>query len=477
MVSMTDTAPAVAARASSPLLTERPRPARIRESHNGWWLAVATVCLGAFMGQLDASIATLTYPALEDRFHSGLAVVEWVSLAYLLALVALLVPAGRLSDARGRKLMYLYGFLAFSAASAGCGLAPSLPVLIGCRAVQAIGAALMQANSVALVATSAPRPRMRAALGVQAGAQALGLALGPTLGGLIVAGLGWRWVFFVNVPIGVLGIAAGHYLLPRTRTHNPTTGFDWAGLALLAAATTAGLLAISSASGLGIPLPAAFALGAAAVASGYGFVRRIRTAASPLIDPRLVDLTEPEGRRTAVGLVGALGGYLILFGPLVLVPVVLTGAGTSLDRAGLVLTALPAGFAAAALLAERVLPAGWSNRRRAVLGSAVATLVLAAMIPAPARAGFLAPLLLLLGLGLGAFTPANNALIMARIPAGSAGTGGALVNMARGLGTALGVAAVALALHVGRGAGRELATALLTLTAAAVLALCGRSGP
>ena len=106
------------------LRTERPRPARVRDWPHGWWLAIATVCLGAFMGQLDASIAVLTYPAVESTFQASAAAVEWVSLGYLLALIALLVPAGRLADAHGRKLLYLYGFLVFTAASAACGFAP-----------------------------------------------------------------------------------------------------------------------------------------------------------------------------------------------------------------------------------------------------------------------------------------------------------------------------------------------------------------
>src|SRR5882757_3858214 len=236
------------------LLVERPRPARVRDWPRAWWLAIATVCLGAFMGQLDASIAVLTYPALEVRFDATAAAVEWVSLGYLLTLIALLVPAGRLSDAHGRKLLYLYGFLAFTAASAACGFAPSLGALIGFRVAQAVGAALMQANSVALVATSAPRERLRAALGVQAGAQALGLALGPTLGGLIVTGLGWRWVFLLNVPVGVVAVVAGQYFLPRTRTSAPVSRFDWPGLVLLAGLSTALLLAISAASGLELPV-------------------------------------------------------------------------------------------------------------------------------------------------------------------------------------------------------------------------------
>ncbi|MGD0376366.1 MAG: MFS transporter [Streptosporangiaceae bacterium] len=150
------------------LLREPPRPAVVREHRLAPWLAVATVCFGAFMGQLDASIVTLAFPGLQRQFGVSLAGVQWVSLAYLLALVALLVPVGRWSDRYGRKLMYLYGLVVFAGASAACGLAPSLRVLIGLRVVQAAGAAMLQANSVALVATSAPSGRRRAELGIQA---------------------------------------------------------------------------------------------------------------------------------------------------------------------------------------------------------------------------------------------------------------------------------------------------------------------
>jgi MFS family permease len=220
------------------------------------WLAVATVCFGAFMGQLDASVVTLAFPALQRQFHAGLAGVQWVSLAYLLALVALLVPVGRWSDRYGRKLVYLYGFVAFAAASAACGLAPSLLVLIALRVVQAAGAAMLQANSVALVATSAPAGRRRAALGIQAAAQALGLALGPVTGGLLVASAGWRWVFLVNVPVGAGAVAAGWFLLPRTRQRAPRQSADLPGMAMLAAAATGTLVAVSAVSGLGVPAAA-----------------------------------------------------------------------------------------------------------------------------------------------------------------------------------------------------------------------------
>jgi MFS family permease len=198
-------------------------------------------------------------------------------------------------------------------------------------------------------------------------------------------------------------------------------------------------------------------------------------------------------RGTALGLVGALGGYLLLFGPLVLVPAVLTARGESLSLAGLVLTALPAGFAFAALAADRILPRGWSDRRRALAGATLALGSLLALLLVAGSGGMsaagtagLAVLLALLGLGLGVFAPANNALIMAAIPRSAAGTGGGLVNMARALGTALGVALVTLSLHQaphssahenphGIADSGRIATTLLALVAAAVVAVTGVS--
>src|ERR1700677_4120677 len=238
------------------LLREPARPTAIREHPLAPWFAVATVCFGAFMGQLDASVVTVAFPALQRQFGTGLAATQGVSLAYLLGLTALLVPAGRWSDRAGRKLLYLYGFVVFSAASAACGLAPSLGVLIVLRVVQGGGAALLQANSVALVVTSVPARTRRAALGIQAAAQAVGLACGPVVGGVLVGTVGWRWVFLINVPVGLLAVVAGWCLLPRTRRAGPAgqPGADLGGMGLLAVSTSAGMLAISSLSGLGLPL-------------------------------------------------------------------------------------------------------------------------------------------------------------------------------------------------------------------------------
>jgi MFS family permease len=502
------------------LLWEPARPAVIREHPLAPWFAVAAVCFGAFMGQLDASVVTVAFPALQRQFGTGLAGTQWVSLAYLLVLTALLVPAGRWSDRAGRKLLYLYGFAAFAVTSAACGLATSLAMLIALRVAQACGAALLQANSVALVVTSVPARTRRAALGVQAAAQAVGLASGPVIGGVLVETVGWRWVFFLNVPVGLLAVVAGWYLLPRTRrpavdgaavdgaavdrgavdrgavdraaddraagqrdagrpgeasrSDGAPGRADLGGMVLLAAATSAGMLAISSLSGLGLPAWAVVGCLGFAFVAGAALVRRERRVAAPLIDLRAM---AASGTGPALG--GALCSYLVLFGPLVLFPQVVSARGGSAAAAGLLLTALPAGFGVAAALADRLLPAWWANRRRCALGGALAAAA-AAGLAVPAPTALTVALLGVLGVGLGLYTPANNAEIMAAVPARDAAAAGGMVNMTRGIGTALGVAVVTLGLHTGahlRWPDAGLTLSMAALAAVALIAVwCGLRG-
>lgn len=384
---------------------ERARPDWVREHPRAWVAAVGAVCFGAFLGQLDASIVALTYHRIATHFGQPLSAVQWVGLSYLIGLGLLLIPTGSFSDRWGRKRVYLWGFAAFGIASLGCALAPNLGTLVAARAVQGVGAAMLQANSVALVATSAPRDRMRTALGIQAAAQAVGLALGPTLGGVLVQFAGWQWVFLANVPVAVLGLVLGRYLLPRTRV---TEG------------------------GKGAGLPAV-----------------LRIPAVPL------------------RLGGALLAYLLLFGPIVLVPIVLQARGVSPSTAGLCVAALACGFALSATTADRVLPRRWSPELRCRIGLGLTALgVLAAWAAGP-HAAELAPGLLAIGLGLGVFNPANNALIMASVPARSAALAGGLVNTTRTAGTAAATAmitALATTAHAfGYGCALLLAAALLAV--------------
>ena len=424
------------------ILQEQARPAVIRESRRAPWLAVSVVCFGAFMGQLDASIVTITFPAMERDFSAPVAAVQWVSLIYLLGLVAMLAPAGRLGDAVGRKLVYTYGFAVFTVASAACGLAPSLGVLVALRLIQAIGAAMLQANSVALVTTSAPKVRMRFALGVQAGAQSVGLALGPTLGGLLITTVGWRAVYWVNVPVGIAAVVAGRYLLPRTRQFSRPEKFDWPGTLLLVAWTSALLLVLSAVSGLSLPPWLAALFAALGLAGAAAFIRREGSTRHPLIPVWLL-----RSRPLALALAGAACGYLTLFGPLVLIPQVL--GHTSTARAGLLLSALPLGFGLAALLGDLVLPKAWGDRRRGFAGALLTCTVMCAATVVPVTQATVAVQLALAGLGLGIFVPANNTVIMRSTADSSASLVGGLVSMARGIGTTFGISLMALALHLG----------------------------
>ena len=186
----------------------------------------------------------------------------------------------------------------------------------------------------------------------------------------------------------------------------------------------------------------------------------------------MLDLRAMTAAGTGPALLGALCAYLVLFGPLVLFPQVISAEGGSAAAAGLLLTALPAGFGLAAVAADRLLPSGWPNRRRCLLGGAIAAGSAAALaVPAPHAVSVV--LLGLLGAGLGIYTPANNAEIMAAVPAGNAAAAGGMVNMTRGTGTALGVAVVTLGLHAGALLRSPGAGLTLTMAALAAVALAG----
>jgi MFS family permease len=227
------------------------------------------------------------------------------------------------------------------------------------------------------------------------------------------------------------------------------------------------MLAISALSGLGAPAWTAAVLIAVAVLTGIALFRHERRVAAPVLDLRAM-----AASGTTSALLGALCAYLVLFGPLILFPQVVSAQGGSAESAGLLLTALPAGFGVAAAVADKLLPAGWPNRRRCLLGGVVMAGCAAALaVPAPQAVSVV--LLGLLGIGLGIYTPANNAEIMAAVPARGAAAAGGMVNMTRGIGTALGVAVVTLGLHAGallRSPDDGLA---LSMTALAVVALLG----
>jgi EmrB/QacA subfamily drug resistance transporter len=385
------------------------------------------------MGQLDASIVTVALPRIGEELHAPVGAVEWVSLAYLLVLVASVASIGHLADRMGRKLLYLYGFAVFMIGSLLCSTAIDLPLLIGARVLQALGAAMLQANSIALVAEAMPRPKLGHGLGLQGGAQALGLGFGPVLGGLLLALGGWRLIFLVNVPAGAIGLVLGWLLLPRRRSAAQPGHGDSRGAVLLALSVAGALLYISLASRIGYANALLLAALAAGLTSTALFVRHERRAPSPNVDFALL-----AKRRLSISLSGAFVSYLLLFATLFVVPYYLSAHRVGPASAGLQLAVLPVCIGLVAPISGRLVD------RLGVRTLTVAGLALAAG-GSIVIAAWQDPIGLLVGLatigaGLGAFTPANNAGTMLDAPAGRTGVLSGLLNMTRGLGTAAGVA-------------------------------------
>ncbi len=429
------------------LLTEPRRPPGIADRPNAHWLVVATVCVGAFMGQLDASIVLVAVPSLQRAFHGSLPEVEWVSITYLLALVAMVTAVGRFADMVGRKLLYIYGFLVFIVGSALCGIAPSLPLLIVFRILQAVGAAMLQANSVALIVQAMPDRELGRGIGVQGAAQALGLALGPSVGGALIALGGWRLIFYVNVPAGLVGTVLGWYLLPRSRHLTARVRFDWAGLALFVPAVAALTYALSFGDQTGwTSAPILVAL-VAAVGLTAAFLVRERGIPTPMVDLALFARTQ-----FSAGIASGLLSYLVLFGILFITPVYLEYAHHLGSQAsGLLLTAMPVALGVTAPLAGRL--AEHVGARPLTVGgmglSAVGLVLIA--LTRDAGAALVAELVVA-GIGLGAFTPPNNAAIMGSAPKTESGVASGLLNMTRGLGTTMGVAFTGLVFGLVAGA-------------------------
>ncbi|HEV3322197.1 MAG TPA: MFS transporter [Solirubrobacteraceae bacterium] len=390
------------------LLREPARPARIRESSRASAFVVGTVCIGAFMGQLDASIVTLALPRIGAGLGEAASAVRWVSLAYMLVLACTLVPVGLLADRFGRKLLYTYGFAVFTLGSVLCGLAPTLGWLIAARVLQGLGAAMLQANSVALIVESLPPGLLPRGLGVQGAAQAVGLALGPAIGGLLLALGGWPLIFFVNLPAGILGIALAWVLLPRSRTaagalRRPTRG---------AAHDVArgGFQSAASGEGGGV--------------SGNA----LRPAATR---------ERFDRRALAVGLGGAMTAYAVMFGTLYTVSYHLAALHLPTALAGLELAALPVALGICAPLAGRL--AEHVDARVLTLGGPLLAALGLGVLLVGAGAGL--PIgLALVGGGLGAFVPLNNATVMRAAPRSRVGVLSGILNTTRCLGTALGVA-------------------------------------
>ncbi len=419
---------------------------RIAARPNYPWLIVAITCVGSFMGQFDASVVQLALPDLAVTFNTRETVVSWVALSYVVAFSAALPPFGRLCEMFGRKRLYLLGMVIFLITSALCGLARSLPELIAFRVIQGVGAALLGANSIAILVRAAGDERRPRAMGYFSAAQAIGVSLGPIAGGFLLGLFGWQAIFWVTVPVGIIGTALGWLILPDDKAEPKSKGFDFAGMVLLGPAIVALVVMLNHAADWGIlSLPSLGCLAGGVVLLAL-FIWREKNTPAPLIDLRLFG-----SKPFSLGVFAVMLSFALLYGMFYLMSyAAIRGLHEPPSRAGLRLSAIPIALGIAApiagMLVKRYATATLSLFGMALATAALLTLSLVALEPVPSRLiGMIA--LFVFGAGLGFFMAPNNSATMGTAPKGLTGEAGAMLNLARMLGVSLGVASAASMLH------------------------------
>src|SRR5690348_12436282 len=191
--------------------------ARLFAEENRKWWTLAAVSFGLFMIMLDNTIVNVALPSIERSLHLKISELEWVVTGYALTFGALMLTGGKLADLLGRRSVFVAGLAVFTLSSLACGLAGSAGVLIAARVVQGIGAALMNPATLSIITVTFPPRQRGTAIGIWAGVSALALAIGPLVGGLITEHINWNWIFFINVPIGVLGILAAFTFIDESK--------------------------------------------------------------------------------------------------------------------------------------------------------------------------------------------------------------------------------------------------------------------
>jgi len=428
-----------AAATLEPIPGAKPAPATTR------W-ALAGLALAMLLSSLGTSIANVALPTLTQAFAASFQAVQWVVLAYLLAVTTLIVSAGRLGDLHGRRRLLLLGIAVFTAASALGGFAPTLGWLIAARAAQGLGAAAMMALTLAFVGDAVPKSEIGRAMGLLGTMSALGTALGPSLGGTLIAVWGWPAIFLVNVPLGLGALLLiRNHLPPEHRpTLAPSLNFDAIGTGLLTLALGAYALAMTTGRGT-FGATNLSLLAVATLAIGF-FTYVERRVSSPLV--RLTMLRE---RTLLTGLVTSGFVATVMMTTLVVGPFYLAiSLGLTPAAVGLVLSIGPL------VAATMSVPAGrWTDRlgapRVATVGLAGITggTALLAVLPAPGcLASYVGPIVVVT-VGYALFQTANNTTVMQAVAADQRGVVSGLLNLARNLGLITGASAMGAVFALG----------------------------
>ena len=400
------------------------------------WSVLVAIGVSTFVAGLDTSVVNTVLPLLSRELRASVAAIEWVSTIYLLVISALLLGVGRAGDMRGHKRMYIGGFAIFVVASALCGAAPSANALVAMRGVQGIGAAMLFANAPAILTKAFPAEQRGRALGAQATFTYLGLTAGPALGGWLAQVLGWRSVFYINVPIGILGMILGWRAIDDDRPHRASERFDVPGAALFTAGLVALLVALDQGHAWGWTSALTLSLAAVAVALLAAFIAVERRRSNPMLDLSLF-----RSRVFSAATLTALFNYICVYAVLFVLPFLLIqGRGLGTREAGLVLTAQPIVMAIVApisgALSDRI-----GSRIPATLGMVLLALGLF-VIARLADGGSLhaiAAALALVGLGIGIFVSPNNSALMGSAPRHRQGIAAGVLATARNVGMVLGI--------------------------------------
>ncbi len=423
-----------------------PAPAALAGRHTAW--ALAGLALSMLLSSLGTSSANVGLPTLAQALHAPFSQVQWIVLAYLLAITSCVVGAGRLGDMAGRRRLLLAGIAVFTLASVACGMAATLTQLVAARVAQGMGAAVMMALTMAFVGDLLPKDRAGSAMGLLGTMSAVGTALGPTLGGALIAGPGWRAIFLLNLPLGLVAMGLAYRYLPadRPRAARPAS-FDVVGTVMLAAALVAYALAMTLGRGSFGALNAGLLL--AAVAGGWLFLRVEARATAPLLRPAL--LRRPDLR---TGLATNALVSTVIMATFVVGPFYLTQAlGLGAAAVGLVMSVGPVVSALCGVPAGRLVDRLGAGRvSRAGLAAVAAGAGLLAAAPATLGvAGYVGPIALLT-VGYASFQAANNAGVMASIGAEQRGLVAGMLNLSRNLGLVTGASVLGALFAHGAGA-------------------------
>ena len=286
-------------------------PPKARDRHSVVFVVTA---LGAFMASLDLSIVNIAFPALQRSFpHDPRAALAWVITGYSIVFGSLLVTAGRTADRLGSRRMFFAGMGVFSLGSALCGLAPSVPLLVAGRLIQGVGAACLLPASLSLLLGAFPSDRRSQVVALWGGVGALAVATGPSLGALVVTTAGWRWAFYMNLPIAAAAWLVGRRILPRSEPDADRGTPDYPGVLLVSSALAALVLAISEGPTWGWSSPRVVGCFAASAVLGAWFVYRSAHHPEPVLDLRLFRARSFSVANAAT-LLYAMGFFAMLLG-------------------------------------------------------------------------------------------------------------------------------------------------------------------